>query len=447
MPAGFVSEYTCQQCGATFVKWQGKCSNCGAWNSLVEAIVSKKEKKEGRSSGGNKGRLHLAESQVTSLLDDIKTDQLPRISSGFEELDRVLGGGIVPGSVVLIGGEPGVGKSTLLLQVILKTGGLYVSAEESPHQVKLRADRMDIPLAGQVKLLNTNNVDRAILAVEEGKSLPLVIIDSIQTMATDDLEGVPGSIGQVRESAHRLVNVAKKAGVPIFIVSHVTKEGALAGPKVLEHVVDAVLYVEGEEMSLVRLVRGTKNRFGAVHEVGLFELTETGMKEVLDAAQAFVSEGDLASGSVLTVSMEGLRPMLLEIQALSSKTHFGLPRRTANGMDYNRLLMLLAVLSKRTKVRLDDQDIYTNIAGGMKVKETAVDLAVCLAVVSSALDISLPPKTVVFGEVSLSGAVKAVVGQKKRLDQAKKLGYKSFITADTAKTLNQALKQAFPDKF
>lgn len=441
--AGVSTEYICQQCGARYAKWQGRCDQCGSWNSLAESLVTKKEKKSRSGSG-----LQVAEHQELSLLSSVKTDNLPRLSSGFEELDRVLGGGIVPGSAVLIGGEPGVGKSTLLLQVILTTGGLYISAEESAHQIKLRADRMKATLDDSVKLLTTNNVDKAIAAIEqEGASLPLVIVDSIQTMATDDLEGVPGSVGQVRESAHRLVNTAKKTGVPLLIVGHVTKEGSLAGPKVLEHVVDAVLYVEGEEMSLTRLVRGTKNRFGAVHEVGLFELTETGMQELLDPAQAFVGQGPPASGSVVTVSMEGIRPMLLEIQALASKTHFGLPRRTANGMDYNRLLMLIAVLAKRTKVRLDDQDIYTNIAGGMKVKETALDLAVCLAVVSSAIDVPLAAGTVVFGEVSLSGEIKPVVGQKKRTEQAKKLGYERVISSDVVKRLPEALKMAFPNKF
>lgn len=408
---------------------------------MSEVVLSKKELKASKQS--NAGHF-LAEEVTPTILSQVNTDTIERRSTGFEEFDRVLGGGIVPGSVVLIGGEPGIGKSTLLLQIMLNIGGIYISAEESAHQVKLRADRMKNGSSDNVQILSTNNIDRAISAIETLSTPPgLVIVDSIQTVATDDLDGVPGSIGQVRESAHRLVKLAKKSNIPLFIVSHVTKEGTIAGPKVLEHVVDAVVYVEGEELSLFRLIRGIKNRFGPVHEVGLFELGEYGMIEVMDAFQAFAPANKLTSGSALTISMEGIRPMLLEVQALATPTSFGLPRRTANGMDYNRLLMLLAVLSKRTKLKLGNQDIYTNISGGMKIKETALDLAVCLAVASSALDKPLEEGMVVFGEVGLSGEIKPVAGQKKRIDQAKKLGHTKLITSDNAKTIAQAIQLAF----
>jgi len=442
MATALATQYVCQQCGSEFPKWQGKCPNCGEWNSLVEALVTKKEKKLNRQQTRN----FLPEETTPQSLDQISTEKVTRIGSGFQEFDRVLGGGIVPGSVVLVGGEPGIGKSTLLLQIILNTGGIYISAEESSHQVKMRADRMGSRNLDKVKLLSTNNIDRAIAAIETQEEPPsLVIIDSIQTVSTDDLDGVPGSVGQVRECANRLVKLAKKSNIPLFIVSHVTKEGTLAGPKVLEHVVDAVIYVEGQDLTLTRIIRGTKNRFGAVNEVGLFELNDTGMTEVLDVFQAFAPTQNLTSGSVLTISMEGIRPMMLEIQALATPTSFGLPRRTANGMDYNRLLMLIAVLSKRTKLKLGNQDIYTNIAGGIKIKETALDLAICLSITSSMLNKPLEEGTIVFGEVSLSGEVKPVIGQKKRLDQAKKLGYSKFITSETVKNISQAIQLAFPN--
>lgn len=441
MASGMITQYICQQCGAESAKWQGQCSKCGSWNSLVEALKSKKELKAAKQASSLQH--YLPEEITPTQLDNIKTDSLPRLSTGFAEFDRVLGGGLVPGSVVLIGGEPGVGKSTLLLQSILNTGGIYISAEESAHQVKSRADRMASSKMDNVLLLSTSNIDRAIASIESQEKPPaLVIIDSIQTVSTDDLDGVPGSIGQVRECAHRLVRLAKTSNIPLLIVSHVTKEGTLAGPKVLEHVVDAVIYVEGQDMSLMRIIRGTKNRFGTVHEVGLFELSENGMVEITDAFQAFAPSQPLASGSVLTISMEGIRPMMLEVQALATPTSFGLPRRTANGMDYNRLLMLLAVLSKRTKLKVGSHDIYTNIAGGIKIRETALDLAVCIAVASSLLDEPLDEGIIIFGEVSLSGEIKPVVGQSKRTEQAKKLGYKKFITSETASNINQALQQA-----
>ncbi len=441
MATGMVTQYVCQQCGAESAKWQGQCQKCGSWNSLVEVLKSKKDLKATKQAANI--RHYLPEEMTPTPLNTIRTDTLPRLSTGFAEFDRVLGGGMVPGSVVLIGGEPGVGKSTLLLQTILNTGGIYISAEESAHQVKSRADRMNSAQLDRVSLLSTSNIDRAIASIETQEKPPaMVIIDSIQTVSTDDLEGVPGSVGQVRECAHRLVRLAKKSNTPLVIVSHVTKEGTLAGPKVLEHVVDAVIYVEGEDMSLMRIIRGTKNRFGPVHEVGLFELSENGMTEVADTFGAFAPSQPLASGSVLTISMEGIRPMMLEVQALATPTSFGLPRRTANGMDYNRLLMLLAVLGKRTKLKLGNHDVYTNIAGGIKIRETALDLAVCLAVASSLLDTSLEDGVIAFGEVSLSGEIKPVVGQSKRIEQAKKLGYTRFITSDTAQNINQALQQA-----
>jgi DNA repair protein RadA/Sms len=430
--------YVCQQCGTETSKWQGRCFNCGAWNSLVESLAPKKTGKTAGISLINGSKAELVD------LRHIETAQLPRQRTGFEEVDRVLGGGLVAGSVILIGGEPGIGKSTLLLQIIMQTGGIYVSAEESAHQVKLRADRIGTQ-NNEVQLLPTNDIDAAIASIESQAALPkLIIIDSIQTIATSEMESVPGSVGQVRECANRLVNLAKRTNIPVIIVSHVTKEGTIAGPKVLEHVVDAVLYVEGEELSMVRILRGIKNRFGTVNEVGLFELKDKGMVELLDAERVLVPQGKPTYGSVVTATMEGMRPMLLEIQALTTPTSFGLPRRTANGMDYNRLQMLIAVLTKRTKLSLGNQDVYTNITGGMKIKETSLDLAVCLALASSLINKPLTANTVVFGEVSLSGEIKAVLGQQRRLDQAKKLGYKHSITPENVQTLAQAIRLAFP---
>jgi DNA repair protein RadA/Sms len=389
----------------------------------------------------------VAISQISLQTDIIQMDQIvteakDRLSTGFQELDRVLGGGLLAGSVTLLGGEPGVGKSTLLLQVALNIGGLYVTAEESGHQVKLRANRLKDADLSKLSLLSTSNIDQALAAIQTTQPT-CAIIDSIQTVSTDDLDGVPGSIGQVRECANRLVHAAKNHNIPIIIVSHVTKEGTIAGPKVLEHVVDTVLYVEGESLSTTRLVRGIKNRFGPVHEVGLFELSEQGMAEITDPTGLLADTYARTSGSVVTVSMEGIRPVLLEVQGLTVPTSFGLPRRTANGMDYNRLLMLIAVLTKRTKLALGNQDVYTNLAGGLRIRETALDLAVCLALVSSLKDKPLPERTVVFGEVSLAGEVKPVIGQAKRQEQAKKLGYKHCISSDSAQNLSQAIKQAF----
>lgn len=427
------TRFICQQCGAESLRWEGRCHACGAWNSLVEVTVAKT--RAGVSLSGSSAPAEIVR------LSQVNTEAGNRIPTGFEELDRVLGGGLVPGSVTLVGGEPGIGKSTLLLQVALNIGGLYVTAEESAHQIKLRADRLGAPL-DNLSLLATNNVDSVISAVQSSPPA-LLIVDSIQTISTDDLDGVPGSIGQVRESANRLVHIAKRLNIPVIIVSHVTKEGTIAGPKVLEHVVDTVLYVEGESLSMTRLVRGIKNRFGPVHEVGLFELAEKGMQQVLDPTGMLAAGHTQTSGSVITVSMEGIRPVLLEVQALTAPTSFGLPRRTANGMDYNRLLMLIAVLTKRTKLNLGNQDVYTNLAGGLHIRETALDLAVCLALVSSLKDQPLPPKTVAFGEISLAGEIKPVVGQQKRLEQAKKLGYDHAITADSAKSVSQAINQVF----
>ena len=437
-----VNRYICQQCGADHAKWEGRCSTCSAWNSLVEVAVSKRSAAKSKTQS-----LVVAEHSRIISIRDISAENMPRLSTGFEELDRVLGGGLVPGSVVLVAGEPGVGKSTLLLQAILHTGGLYISAEESAHQIKLRADRVGIG-ASNTTLLATNSLDLIINQIDSlSPKPPLVIIDSIQTITTDDLEGVPGSIGQVRESAHRLVNLSKRTNIPILIVSHVTKEGTIAGPKALEHVVDVVIYVEGEELSMIRLVRGVKNRFGPVHEVGLFELAEKCMKEIIDSSAILMPDkAKPTSGMVITATMEGIRPMLLEIQALTTITAFGLPRRTANGMDYNRLLMLVAVLSKRTKLNLGNQDIYTNVSGGMKIRETAIDLAICLALVSSILNKPLATDTLVFGEVGLSGEIRPVVGQQKRLDQAKKMGFKNYITPDRVHTLTGAIEKAFPQK-
>jgi DNA repair protein RadA/Sms len=410
--------FLCEQCGGEHPKWLGRCPDCGTWNSLVETSFA-------RSSAGTAlPSLPKAEPQS---LPTVAADRFERITVAYEELNRVLGGGIVPGSMVLIGGEPGVGKSTLLAQVsgalVQKIGTvLYISGEESVHQIKLRADRLGIT-DPDLYLLSETSLDDAIAAMERLQPRA-VVVDSIQTMYLEALESAAGSISQVRECAVRLQRWAKARQVPIFLVGHVTKEGAIAGPRVLEHIVDCVLYLEGERFQSYRLLRSTKNRFGSTHEVGVFEMQGDGLVEVLNPSAAFLAERSTATtGSAVTVTMEGTRPLLVEIQALTSPSAYGLARRTANGIDMNRLHLLTAVLSKRVGVNLSDQDIFVNVVGGLKIGEPAADLAIALTIASSFRDLALDHEMVYLGEVGLGGELRSIGQVERRLIEAAKLGF------------------------
>jgi DNA repair protein RadA/Sms len=399
----------------------GRCPDCGEWNTLVETVV------EAKSSRARRMALAPTSQNQPQLLRDVVADGFARVSLAISELDRVLGGGLVPGSLVLIGGDPGIGKSTLLLQasaaLAMASGPvLYVSGEESAQQIKLRAERLGLTVDG-LYLLTETNVDVIIGHIEQ-LNPRLVVVDSIQTTYVDELSSAAGSVSQVRESAARLMQVAKGHGVPVFLIGHVTKAGAIAGPRVLEHIVDTVLYLEGDRFHAYRLLRCVKNRFGASSEVGVFEMTDVGMAEVANPSEAFLAERLLnAAGSSIAVTLEGTRPLLVEIQALSSTTSFGNPRRTANGIDFNRLLLLIAVLSKRVGVRLSDQDVFVNVVGGLRVGEPAADLAVACAIVSSYRDVPVAGDLAIVGEVGLSGELRAVSQLETRLNEAAKLGF------------------------
>lgn len=415
------TRYVCQQCGSAQAKWMGRCPDCGEWNSLVETVV---EHKSARARGAS--LIQTLQSQPR-LLRDVSADGFERISLAMDELDRVLGGGLVPGSLVLIGGDPGIGKSTLLLQAsaalaMADNPVLYVSGEESAQQIKLRAARIGLTGDGLYVLTETN-IGVIIGHIEQLRPR-LVVIDSIQTVYLDELDSAAGSVSQVRESAAQLMQVAKGHGIPIFLIGHVTKAGAIAGPRVLEHIVDTVLYLEGDRFHAYRLLRCVKNRFGASSEVGVFEMRDVGMAEVANPSEVFLAERLLnAAGSAIAVTLEGTRPLLVEIQALSSTTSFGNPRRTANGVDFNRLLLLIAVLSKRVGVRLSDQDIFVNVVGGLRVGEPAADLAVACAVASSFRDVPVASDLAIVGEVGLSGELRAVSQLDTRLKEAVKLGF------------------------
>lgn len=416
--------FFCQECGYESAKWMGQCPGCRAWNSFVEEPVVKAA--SGKASMRVSGN---AAKPVT--LEEIETSETERISSGMAELDRVLGGGIVPGSLVLVGGDPGIGKSTILLQVCknLAAAGvstLYVSGEESLKQIKMRAARIgtftnDVRFMCETSLTEIENT----ITKEKPK---VAIIDSIQTMCNEEISSAPGSVSQVRESTSVLMQLAKKQGVMIFIVGHVTKEGTVAGPRVLEHMVDTVLYFEGDRHAAYRILRGVKNRFGSTNEIGVFEMREDGLAEVANPSEYMLSgRPENASGSVVACSMEGTRPILVEIQSLVCRTSFGIPRRTAAGTDFNRVNLLLAVLEKRLNMPLSSCDAYINIAGGIRMNEPAIDLAMVLAIISSYQDKPIDEKTIVFGEVGLSGEVRAVSMARQRVMEAKKLGFRRVI--------------------
>ncbi|MCM2973437.1 DNA repair protein RadA [Larsenimonas suaedae] len=421
------SAFVCTECGAEYSKWQGQCSNCREWNTLTELRLSASPARSGGSSAsaGRSGYAGSLSSNVTDLAQ-VDLSEVPRFSSTFGEFDRVLGGGLVPGSAVLLGGSPGAGKSTLLLQTAcaLAQGKkvLYVTGEESLSQVAMRAHRLKLPTQG-LKMLGETSVE-TILATAERETPDVLIIDSIQTMHLEDVASAPGGVAQVRESAAALTRFAKQSSTVLLLVGHVTKDGTLAGPKVLEHMIDASLLLEGGADSRFRTLRGHKNRFGAVNELGVFAMLEHGLKEVKNPSAIFLSRGEeQAPGSVVMVVWEGTRPLLVEVQALLDESALGNPRRVSVGMDSQRLAMLLAVLHKHGGLFTGDQDVFVNVVGGVKVLETSADLAVLLAIVSSLKNTPLPRELVVFGEVGLSGEIRPVPSGQERLIEAAKHGF------------------------
>ena len=421
------TSYVCSDCGATFPKWQGQCADCGAWNTLSEFVEQPKTAATGGRFAGYAGD---AQAQAIRLLSEVDTEEAARTTTGLSELDRVLGGGMVLGSVTLIGGDPGIGKSTLLIQAMAllaqQMPALYVSGEESAEQISLRAKRLDLP-TDKVKLLTETCVER-IIGLAQQTQPRVLVLDSIQTFYTEELNSAPGSVAQVRESAARLVRFAKQTGTSLFLVGHVTKEGALAGPRVLEHMVDTVLYFEGESGSQFRLIRAIKNRFGAVNELGVFAMTDKGLREVSNPSAIFLSRHEQqVAGSSILVTREGTRPLLVEVQALVDQSQLGNPRRVALGLEQNRLSMLLAVLHRHGGVGMFDQDVFLNVVGGVRVTEPAADLSVLLATLSSYRDRPLPGNLAAFGEVGLAGEIRPVPNGQDRLREAAKHGFTRVI--------------------
>jgi DNA repair protein RadA/Sms len=423
--------YVCNECGAQFPKWSGQCGDCGAWNSLQETVPAPAVPPRSERFAGYAG---VATEAVIHSLDQISLSAEVRLSTGIGELDRVVGGGLVIGSVVLIGGDPGIGKSTILLQTLAHLSQqhptLYVSGEESPQQVSLRAQRLGLSRE-RLRLLPETCVEH-ILATAERARPQVMVIDSVQTIFTERLQSAPGAVAQVRESAAQLVRFAKRSGTALFLVGHVTKEGTIAGPRVLEHMVDTVLYFEGDSGSRYRVMRAVKNRFGPVNELGVFAMTEHGLKEVSNPSAIFLSRHEApVAGSVIMVTREGTRPLLVEIQALVDECHGGYPRRLTLGLEQNRLAMLLAVLHRHGGVAMYDQDVYVNVVGGVRINETASDLAVLMAALSSFRDRPLATELVVFGEVGLAGEVRPVPNGEERLREAAKHGFKRAIVPRT----------------
>ena len=436
----FHSKYVCQQCGYESTGWLGRCPNCGEWNTLVETVVSIGKKKE--TKGGN--RTAVVSKPIK--LSEIKSASIRRVSTKISELDRVLGGGLVPGQAVLIAGEPGIGKSTLLTQLAaqlsIQSSVLYVCGEESANQVKVRADRLGLK-GVNIDLLEETDVDNVISQLDDS-TVSAIIVDSIQTMTTGDLSGMAGSVGQVRECANRLLHIAKAKNVPLFLVGHVTKEGTVAGPAVLAHIVDTVLWFEGDKTLTTRILRAVKNRFGPTDEVGVFEMVDRGLQPVEDIEKAFIEKNQKSvSGSIVTSVMQGTRPILMEIQALVVPTKLAIPRRVAQGIDSRRLELLLAVLTRRSGIPLYDSDVFVNVAGGFKITEPATDLAICLAIASAYYDKPIPGSTIAVGEVGLLGEIREVVAEEKRMREASRLGFKSPISSKDYKYINQAIKHLF----
>jgi len=420
------TQFQCNECGAAAPKWTGQCGECGAWNTLVETVVQ-------GATGGKSSRFRVVSAPESSIrnLSELDAEQQPRLGTGMSELDHAIGGGLVPGSVILIGGDPGIGKSTLLIQALASLAGtglrtLYVSAEESADQVGLRARRLDLDLK-KLRVLTENALER-ILALASAEQPQVLVVDSIQTVYTELLQSAPGAVGQVRECAAQLVRFAKQTGTTVFLVGHVTKEGALAGPRVLEHMVDTVLYFEGDSGSRHRVIRAVKNRFGAVNELGVFAMTDKGLREVSNPSAIFLSRNEeVVAGSVVMVTREGTRPLLVEVQALVDNAFGNYPKRVTVGLDQNRLAMLLAVLHRHAGVTTSDRDIFLNVVGGVRIAETAADLPVLLAVLSSLRDLPLPRDLAAFGEVGLSGEIRPVQNGPERLKEAAKHGFRRAI--------------------
>jgi len=415
--------FVCNDCGSDYSKWQGQCSDCGAWNTITEIRLAPSSSS---SVSGNRGGYAGVTTAKVATLSDIDLGELPRIGSGSQEFDRVLGGGLVPGSAILVGGHPGAGKSTLLLQTMCYLAAhmpaLYVTGEESLQQVAMRANRLGLA-TDKLQMLTETSVEQIIFAAEQNKP-KILVVDSIQTTHMADISSAPGSVSQVRESAACLTRFAKQTGTVLFLVGHVTKDGSLAGPKVLEHMIDCSILLEGSSDSRYRTLRGQKNRFGAINELGVFAMTEHGMKEVKNPSAIFLSRGkEVSSGSVVMVIWEGTRPLLVELQALVDDSMGANPKRVAVGLDQNRLAMLLAVLHRHGGLMVGDQDVFINVVGGVKVLETATDLALLLSVVSSFRDVALATDLVVFGEVGLSGEIRPVPSGQERLSEAAKHGF------------------------
>lgn len=419
------SQYVCQQCGTAYSKWSGRCDNCGAWNSLLE-----QEKAAEKKAVVDRSRGSVLQGAA---LDEVKVDSIQnRLLTGLGELDEVLGGGIMPASVVLVAGQPGIGKSTLLLQVASQiarnTSVLYVSGEESAGQIRLRATRLGADAHGDaaLRLISSTSADDIAATIADGQHA-LVIVDSMQTIGMSELAAAPGTVSQITNSANIIIRAAKSSNTAVLLVGHVTKEGSIAGPKVLEHLVDVVLQFEGDRYGGFKMVRAIKNRYGSTSEVAIMEMGEQGLVPVDNPSASLLSERSRADGSVVLATMEGNRPLLVEIQALVNPTHFGYPKRTASGFDLNRLTLLIAVLERRTKLNLSDKDIFINVVGGLKLQDPAADLAVCMAIASAAAERQIVDGTVVFGEVGLGGEIRSAQQTEARVREAKKLGFERAI--------------------
>jgi DNA repair protein RadA/Sms len=419
------TQFICQNCGASYPKWTGKCDNCGEWNTLVEQAVASQGKSAVAKSASSGHILTPQTMQSIAIEETAK-----RMTTGYSDLDAVLGGGILPGGVMLMAGQPGIGKSTLLLQVASEVGKvlpvLYASGEESASQVKLRAERLGANTREQLHFVASTSADDIAATIRSG-AYKLVIIDSIQTLSLDEITSAPGTVSQITNSSNVIIRAAKEAGAAVVLVGHVTKEGSIAGPKVLEHLVDVVLQFEGDRYGGFKVVRAVKNRFGSTNEAAIFEMYEQGLRVVENPSAALLAERQNADGSVVMATLEGTRPLLVEIQALVNPTSFGYPKRTASGFDLNRLNLLIAVLERRTKLNLSDKDIYINVVGGLKLNDPAADLAICMAIASAAAGKRLGDELVVFGEIGLGGEIRSVHSAERRIAEAKKLGFTQAI--------------------
>ncbi len=419
------TQFICQNCGASYPKWMGKCDNCGEWNTLVEQAAPSQGKSVVAKSASS-GSVLVPQTMQSIVVEE----SVKRMATGYSDLDAVLGGGILPGGVVLMAGQPGIGKSTLLLQVASEIGKantvLYASGEESASQVKLRAERLGANTREQLHFVASTSADDIAATIRSG-AYKLVIIDSIQTLSLDEITSAPGTVSQITNSSNVIIRAAKEAGAAVVLVGHVTKEGSIAGPKVLEHLVDVVLQFEGDRYGGFKVVRAVKNRFGSTNEAAIFEMYEQGLRVVENPSAALLAERQNADGSVVMATLEGTRPLLVEIQALVNPTSFGYPKRTASGFDLNRLNLLIAVLERRTKLNLSDKDIYINVVGGLKLNDPAADLAICMAIASAAAGKRLDDEIVVFGEIGLGGEIRSVHSAERRISEAKKLGFTKAI--------------------